>query len=240
MTRDILEPIQRKIDAWIYYEDNRPKTEYWTHREAHDKYRSENELDCILADGNLHADTIISLKFYLRQVIYKIWDGKKIWNNSEYIPSEKKNPKKFWAFMKELQKNLGDYLPEDSPLVQKLCILFRYGQTRANVMILPDRQMQRKGKKPYYDYMPHFLYECFQDGYFCGYFAGDNDLKEWIRREHLEMFFKDRANLSPDSIIDLNANGNIKSNLTTHIDIAIDNCIEIIKERQKYYEGDYR
>lgn len=240
MTRDILEPIQRKIDAWIYYEDNSPKTEYWTHREAHDKYRSENELDCILADGNLHADTIISLKFYLRQVIYKIWDGKKIWNNSEYIPSERKNPKKFWAFMKELQKNLGDYLPENSPLVQKLCILFRYGQTRANVMILPDRQMQRKGEEPYYDYMPHFLYECFQGGNFSEYFAGDNDLKEWIRREHLEMFFKDRANLSPDSIIDLNANGNIKSNLTTHIDIAIDNCIEIIKERQKYYEGDYR
>ena len=240
MTRDILEPIQKKIDAWIYYEENEPKTEYWTHREAHDKYRSENDLDCILADGNLYADTIISLNFYLRQVIYKIWDGKKIWNNSIYIPHKSGDSKEFWAFMKELQKNLGDYLPENSPLVQKLCILFRYGQTRANVMILPDRQMQRKGEAPYYDYMPHFLYECFQDGYFCGYFAGDNDLKEWIRREHLEMFFKDRANLSPDSIIDLNANGNIKSNLTTHIDIAIDNCIEIIKERQKYYEGDYR
>lgn len=234
----VLIPIKKKIDAWIYYEQNRPKSDCWKNEEEHDNFRKANDLDCILTGGNLHADTIISLTFYLRQVLYHIWNGKKVWNNSEYIPSKEKSPDEYWKFMKTLSDDLKYYLPEGNCLVKKLSKLFEYGQEKANVMILPERWLQQKGKKPYFDYMPHFLYECFQRGKFSSAFEkNDEILKEWIRKQHLDMFFKVRNDLSKENIIDLNNTGNIKSNYIPDMNIekAIDNCIEIIKARKEYF-----
>lgn len=74
---------------------------------------------------------------------------------------------------------------------------------------IKDRSMQRRGDKPYYDYMPYFLSECFENGDFSFYFTGgDEELKEWIREENLEMFFKDR--IEKEAIKDLAGTGNIK------------------------------
>lgn len=41
--------------------------------------------------------------------------------------------------------------------------------------------MQDRGLRPYYDYMPYFLCECFEGGAFSSFFiGGDVELKEWI------------------------------------------------------------
>jgi len=180
---------------------------------------------------------MISLNFYLRQDLYHIWNGKRIWNNSKYIPSKEKSSNEYWKFMNVLSNDLRYYLPEENYLVKKLSKLFEYGQERANVMILPKRWLQQKGQKPYFDYMPYFLYECFQYGKFSSAFKKDEILKEWIMKQHLDMFFQISNDISKENIIDLNNTGNTKSNYIPNMNIetAIDNCIKIIKARKEYF-----
>lgn len=103
---------------------------------------------------------------------------------------------------------------------------------RCNVMILKDRSMQRRGDKPYYDYMPYFLSECFENGDFSFYFTGgDEELKEWIREENLEMFFKDR--IEKEAIKDLAGTGNIKKGVPQDMNFLLDNYIAILEQRER-------
>lgn len=62
----LYEPIYNKIRYWIEYELGRPKSNYYLYNEEHDLYRSNNDLDCVLRNGDLFADTIFSLWMPLR------------------------------------------------------------------------------------------------------------------------------------------------------------------------------
>lgn len=72
----IYKPITQKIQSWIDYNRNKPKGNYAAHKQEHDEYRKNNDLDCILTDGNLYADTIFSLWLPLRFVLVRINDYK--------------------------------------------------------------------------------------------------------------------------------------------------------------------
>lgn len=112
--------------------------------------------------------------------------------------------------------------------------LFKLGQELCNVMILPDRSINsERGKKPYYDYMPYFLLECFDGGNFSKYFSNDNEkLKKWIVEQKLEMFF-DEGEISKNKIKDLAGNGDIKNNGgTEYIKTVLKNYITILKCRK--------
>lgn len=48
MADNIYEPIRRKIEEWIYYDDHKPVGEYSKHQEEHDEYRRWHDRDCVL------------------------------------------------------------------------------------------------------------------------------------------------------------------------------------------------
>lgn len=226
----LLIPIREKISTWIAYERERPKCEYKGNQKMHDDFRATHDLDCILTNGNLNADTIISLTFPLRQTLNSIW-GENI-----DIPPKNDNAR-YWIFMEDLYNNTEYYLPPDNYLVGKLSVLFEMGMGRENVMLLPQRWLQRRGGKLYYDYMPYFLIECFEGGYFHEAFGNDKSVVEWIKKEHLEMFFENKV-INKRSIKDLHGTQNVRKNLPlADINHMLDNYIGILKERAHFFEN---
>ncbi|WP_280771844.1 hypothetical protein [Salipaludibacillus daqingensis] len=226
---EILKPIEKKIQQWIYYDKNEPKVvPYRGNEKLHDSYRRENDLDCQLTDGKLEADTIISLWLPLRLSLVRI---------NGYAPLNKiglRNKKNKIPFLKELIKHdLEKFLPVNNPIVVKLSELFVRGMKRENVMILPYRAINReRSSAPYYDYVPHFLHECFQGGKFAEYFSNDNGLEKWIKDEDLEMFFENEK-ISKFTIKDLSGSGSAKVNVPGNLETMLDNYICILKARER-------
>ncbi len=223
MSIDVYTPIRGKINSWIWYEDNKPKSKYDDNSREHDKFRSEHDLDCVLTDGNLYADTIFSLWLPLRWTLVEI-NGYDCLNKLSNINDRH-------TFLKKIFRddNLERMLPKDCPAVIKLSKLFSLGQTRANVMILPKRWMQFRGSKPYYDYVPYFLYECFANGNFSKGFNSDETLVKWIEDESLIMFFN--GEIIRDNIRDLSESGDIKMGIPKNMNILLDNYIDILLKR---------
>lgn len=223
---EILNPIVDKINYWLEYEKNKPKVPYQGNKKIHDEYRKRNDLDCQLTNSNLNADTIISLWLPLRLSLVKL-NGysklNKIGNINNKID-----------FLSEITKHdLTEYLPIDDPIVIKLSQLFKRGIKRENVMISPNRRINvERAQKPYYDYVPHFLFECFQNGYFSKYFNSDSEFIKWIEQEHLEMFFINEE-ISKCKIKDLSGSGSIKNNIPINLEIMLDNYICVLKAREK-------
>lgn len=223
----IYEPIKRKINSWLSYEQNKPKIPYKGNEKLHDDYRSKNDLDCILNDGNLHADTIISLWLPLRMVLVRINGYDKL--------NELENINNRFLFLKKLildNNTLEKYLPVDDERVVLLSKLFEIGQKKENTMILPRRDMQSKGEKCY-DYMPYFLYECFQGGMFSEPFENDIEkLREWVNEQKLSMFFKEEK-IQKENIIDLSGSGDIKNNIPpSKMELnMLKNYIDILEKR---------
>lgn len=46
-----IQTYSKKLISWIRYEENKPKTKYDEDKDAHDKYRKCNDLDCVLRGG---------------------------------------------------------------------------------------------------------------------------------------------------------------------------------------------
>lgn len=218
------EPIMRKIRAWIDYDKHAPKSNYSSNPQEHDAYRSTHDLDCIIANGDLNADTIFSLWIPLRFVLVRINGYPKL---RQYGNINDKI-----AFLEAIADEtvLRQLLPDDNETVAKLIRLFDLGQQACNVMILKNRSMQSRGAAPYYDYMPYFLSECFAPGAFSKYFQGDSDLTEWIRRQKLEMFF-DGA-IVRSQIIDLAGTGQITNGVPDDMNLLLDNYIGILEQRK--------
>lgn len=119
----IYKPITEKIQAWINYELNKPKGDYETHKQEHNTYRQKNDLDCILTDGNLCADTIFSLWLPLRFVLVRINDYKVL---NQY--GDINNKYKKVDFLKAIVGNIPQLLPLESGVVMKLIRLFDLDQ----------------------------------------------------------------------------------------------------------------
>jgi hypothetical protein len=221
---DNYEPITRKIESWLKYDENKPKSKYYANSQEHDEYRRNNDLDCILTGGNLYADTIFSLWIPLRFVLVRINGYSKL---NKYGKVGKNIP-----FLKKISPALEQLLPTENETVKKLIELFELGQQRCNVMILRDRQMQSRGDKPYFDYMPYFLHDCFDNGKFSKYFSGNDDLIEWIHEQKLDMFFTNNE-ISKNNIIDLSGSGDIKKGVPLDMNVLLDNYINILNQRKK-------
>lgn len=234
---DFYEPIIRKIDGWIWYMDTKPVGKYSEMPEVFDEHRSTHDLDCILTGGDLNADTIFSLWTPLKSVLYRlagqekriyralgVREGYTIYKNRDTL--------------QRIKRNIRIVLPKEKPEVKQLIKLFELGQERCNVMILPDHDINMKrGGRPYIDYMPYFLRECFAGGDFASYFEGDADLEKWIRREYLQMFFEEGI-LAPKRIRDLTGSGDVRVPQVTDLEQYLTNYIRILECRKSKMEAE--
>ena len=216
--------ISRKINSWLCYEKARPKTAYSADPSAHDEFRRNNNLDCVLTNGDLCADTIFSLWIPLRFALVRLNGYGKL-NRYGNINDKA-------SFLSAISDDiiLRFLLPEDDDTVILLERLFELGQERCNVMILRDRGMQSRGFAPYYDYMPHFLNDCFV-GAFSRYFRGNDDLRRWIDEQRLKMFFG--GEVARENILDLSGSGDIKNGVPEDLGFMLKNYISILEERKK-------
>lgn len=228
----LYEPIRKKIEEWIRYDDHKPAGEYNDNKEEHDEYRRWHDRDCVLAGGDLRADTMFSLWLPLRNTIVRI-------NDAEIIQAVGDIYSKY-DFLRDLMKgdNLEKLLPEDMPITAKLSALFELGMGRENVFMLPDRQLNPlRGGKPYWDYIPAFLLASFPGGEFAHYWSSPKERLEWIEREHFQVFFD--GDIVPENIKDLSGAGDVRVSLAPEgiqpMEQMLDNYISILQERRKYF-----
>lgn len=221
----VYRPIIQKIASWIEYEENKPKTEYNEDAENHDKFRSSHDLDCIIRDGNLYADTIFSLWRPLRFALVRVSSYDKI---KEVTGMDLKQSVPFWKALIG-NGNLKKLLPIKNETTRLLSELFYYGQKIENTLILPERWLQTRGGEPYHDYMPYFLYECFEGGNFYKAFGSDEKVCEWIRKEKLECFFD--GTVCKENIIDLAGTGDVKKGVPDDLNYMLRSYISILQKR---------
>ncbi len=214
------QPILDKLSYWKSYDGN-----------GDDEYRKTHDLDCILAGGDLDADTIISLWLPLRYTLNHFESPK--WTNwKDFARRNNFTLKNHSKFIEDLERNIQMFLPEDE-LTYKLIRLFELGQKRCNVMLLLDRCWNSmRGRDPYYDYLPHFLYDLLD--------AKDplynrNKIINWIESEHLEMFFE-KGIIDKEHIIDLAGTGCVYSHAPRKIVLhtLLQNYISMLEEREYY------
>lgn len=208
------------------------KLDYWkNYNGTGDEYRATHDLDCVLTDGNLNADTIFSLWLPLRYTLnYFECDKWSKWKDYEYdvLKPKRQGLKDCAEFIDDLKNNITEYLPQ-SIITDKLCLLFKLGQTRANVMILPERRWNvQRGGSPYWEYMPHFLYDKLK--------SEPDKVRQFVIDQHLEMFFED-GNISLSNIKDLVGTGSVFQHSPTKIKLEtmLNNYTNILFERSKYY-----
>lgn len=88
--------------------------------------------------------------------------------------------------------------------------------------------------------MPVFLSEFFEDGVFAHYWRDSEDHIQWIKREHLEVFFN--GDISPENIKDLSGAGDVRNSFASDgirpMEYMIDNYINILQERRKYFTAE--
>lgn len=214
-----LEPIIAKLIYWRDYDG------------TGDDYRRTHDWDCILSGGNLNADTIFSLWLPLRYTLNRfntpMWQ---YWRDIEYAELKPKGIglKDHTDFLKDMIEHIDGFLP-DSELRRKLSILFDLGQQRSNVLLLPKRRWNTlRGGKPYYDYLPHFLFDLFS------YALDEEALESWLHKESLEPFFAAET-IEQRNILDLAGTGcPCRHNpRNIQLDQLLDNYIAILRRREE-------
>ena len=225
MNYDVLKPILNKIEFWHSYNAG---CNAIRDKQKQMKYRSENDLDCVLNDGNLQADMIFSLWTPLKLVLREL--NHQEWSKNTFCATVLSR-----STEEDQLEILHRYLPSDNELVCLLSELFIIGNQKCNTMILPKFTIQEttseywrkreyslnmvRAQSPYNDYVPHFLYNCLKCEPFRWFgcrsgiaFAGrafesSGDAEAWIREQRLEVFFKDPQHISPDTLIDISGSG---------------------------------
>ena len=224
-------PIISQIDIWIQYSINEPQCPYTGNEMIHDIYRALNDTDCKLTGGNLLSDMIFSTWFPLKMTLECLNQNRRFYKVDKYSKDQ-------YRYLKEIKSNIETLLPRDKEVVKKLYEFFSIANTRGNIMILPNRSMQIRGKD-YLDQMPKTLYECFEGGEFSRYFGGDLTVENWVEREHLEVLFFD-GNIKRDRIKPI-----LKSKKANEFYWLIDekeiismleNCILVIQKRNAIYK----
>ena len=148
-----------------------------------------------------------------------------------------------YKFLRELIKedNMERLLPVEQPIVKKLSTLFELGMGRENVFLLPDRELNvARGRKPYEDYVPVFIFESFGDGVFAHYWSNPEEHLQWIEQEHFQVFFD--GDISPENIKDLSGAGDVRKPVAPDgiqpMERMLDNYISILQERRKYFTAE--
>lgn len=213
------EPIIAKLIYWRDYNG------------TGDEYRRSHDSDCVLCGGDLNADTIFSLWLPLRYTLNHfnkpMWQ---YWRELEYAELRPKGIrlKDHAGFLDSIIENIDDFLP-DERLTQKLSTLFDLGQQRCNVMLLPKREWNTlRGRHPYWDYFPHFLYDLFSHS------LNDVALHAWIKNQRLELFFSDKI-VARENLLDLAGTGSVCRHNPRDIKVEylIENYIEILHQRKE-------
>ncbi|MGN0505503.1 MAG: hypothetical protein ACI4FZ_03025 [Lachnospiraceae bacterium] len=223
--KNIYKPIEQKINSWICYNNNKPTMRFKKDPIAWENFKREYTFEYTLTGGNINADTIFPLWMPLRFTLVAINGYAKIKKTAGNINHRDE-------FMKNLahKEVLKELLPEDNYRVKNLSELFELGQTKANVMILPERWMKKRASSPYYDYMPYFLYECFKGGEFFSAFKTEEQVKKWILEQSLDMFFY--GEIKRNTIIDISGSKDIKCGTPDEIDFMVHNYIDILNQRK--------
>ena len=215
------------------------KLEYWRdYTGTGDLYRQEHDLDCILTGGNLFADTLFSLWLPLRYTLNDYGCG--LWNEWKGFEAEKLRPQKLGLkdcpeFLNALIEKIDVFLPP-TRLTTLLSELFQLGQQRCNVIILPYRSWNsRRGGNPYWEYLPHFLYDLMNTDSSPFLQA----VSAWLREEHLEMFF-DNGILDKNHLKDLAGTGAVWKHKPDEINVEylLCNYIDILRERRFIMDND--
>lgn len=221
MNYDVLRPILHKIEFWHSYNAG---CNAIRDKQKQMKYRSENDLDCVLNNGNLQADMIFSLWTPLKLVLREL--NHQEWSKNAFCATVLSQ-----STEEDRLEVLHRYLPSDNELVSLLSEFFIIASQKCNTMILPKFLIQERtkeyslnivrGKSPYNDYMPYFLYNCLKCepftwiGYRTGIayaeraFQTRTDAEAWIREQSLEVFFKDPRHISPETLIDISGSGTV-------------------------------
>lgn len=134
--------------------------------------------------------------------------------------------KDYEPFLLELERDIESFLPEHE-ITDKLIRLFELGQKRCNVILLLHRSWNSKrGCAPYYDYMPHFLFDLLSK-------EDTEVITEWIRREHLSIFFKDGI-IQKEYLLDLAGTGKVRYHLPKDIKLPVllDHYIHLLELRE--------
>ncbi|MCR8633210.1 hypothetical protein [Paenibacillus radicis (ex Xue et al. 2023)] len=169
---------------------------YWINalgKPAGDEWRKKNDLDVVWLGGDLHADTIFSVWMPLKMCLQCLPGNPFCHKGIRGTPVKRK------ADYDEIIKNINAYLPRKDELVEELYQFAELSSTRANMMRLQNRKMQKRGIL-YFDQMPKTLHECFEVGEFSKYFKSDDEVIDWVKTEKLEMFFDGditRDNIKP-------------------------------------------
>ncbi len=232
MSNNIYEPIRKKVEEWLWYDENQPSGNYFANMEEHDRFRSLHDRDCMLTGGDLKADTLFSLWTPLRHTIVRL-------NDRETIRSVGDISKKY-VFLRDFIKgdNIEKLLPETESIVHKLSELFERGMGRENVFLLPERQLNcARARKPYCDYVPVMLLEAFPGGVFSEYWDSPEAYLRWIDEEHMEAFFD--GGISPEHVKDLSGSGDVRISFAPEgveaMERMIENYIAVLKERKRYF-----
>lgn len=204
---------------------------YWRDYDGKgDEYRAAHDRDALQMGGDLNADTIISLWLPLRYTMNRFdmttWQK---WKDFEYDTLRPKGLglKDYPAFLDDMMGKINQFLDMEDELTQKLLTLFSLGQERTNVMLLPKRSWNsRRGCRPYWDYLPHFLFDLFT------YSVDEDALRRWLQAESLEPFFA-KETFTQENILDLAGTGSPCRHNPREIDLErlLDNYIAILRRR---------
>ena len=162
---------------------------YWLNAKegSGEAWRKKNDLDCLYFNGDLRADTLMSAWTPIKWVLNFL--------NKEYNISFYKTPK----YLKMLAEDRDAYLPPKHELVKLLDEFLALAELRCNYILLPDGKMNKeryhltlKDKSmKLYDEVPATLYYIFEKEALGRFFEDEDEVKAWVRREHLEMGFED-------------------------------------------------
>ena len=210
------------------------KIYYWKdYKGEGDAYRKTHDFDCVLTNGNLFADTIFSLWLPLRYTLNYFECNK--WAEWKEYEAEVLRPKHMGLkdcteFLEDIVDSIETFLPPEHTLTKKLIELFKIGQTRTNIMILPYRKWNTaRGGRPYWDYMPHYLFDMLDtdDEIFLA------AVTKWVEKEKLTVFFEE-GTIDKEHIKDLAGTGKVWNHSPSELIVStlIENYIEILKERR--------
>ena len=175
--------LENKMKTYLgeNYSENKIKNflKYW---QMPSKSRKTTDLDCIYLNGDLNADTLISFWTPLKWVLQILHPKQKFYK----IVRDGKDP---YRYLKELEKNLSGFLPQNDELVKLIYKLASLAETRANIISLPVRKMNVLRYSYFYDEVPPTLDHAFKDGRFHHYFGSDEAVLEWICEQKLQPAF---------------------------------------------------
>lgn len=152
-----------------------------------EEWRKRNDLDCLYFEGDLRADTLMSAWTPVKWVINCL--------NKNYNIKFYKQPK----CLKLLADDRDAYLPPKHELVKLLDAFLKLAEQRCNYILLPERKMNverytmilNEKRIKMYDEVPATLYYIFEKDALGRFFKDAEDVKAWVKREHLEMGFTD-------------------------------------------------